>query len=348
MQSLGDFEIGISPVPEQGTGSSKDLDLTKWKMGKGDVAFNSGKKINTMVAIPAYNEEIAIGSIVMRSKKYADMVVVVDDCSSDHTAETAMLAGAEVISHKKNGGYGVAIRTCFNAARAYNADRMIILDGDGQHNPDDIPALLETMNRTGADIVIGSRFARRNGTCKKMPKYRIMGMKILDKATLFGSGLKISDSQSGFRVYSKRAIYTINPEVDSMGAGSEILIRAAEKKLKVSEVPIYIRYDIDNKSSKNPIVHGASVLKSILWLDLLKRPMLFFAMPGLLLISLGVILYAIVFDAFNVTRNISTGYATAGMLCAILGAISLFIAFSLVSFDSMGKNARVRYEKLIR
>ena len=109
----------------------------------------------SMVAIPAYNEELTIGSIVARARRHADRVVVVDDGSDDSTAEVAELVGAEVFRHLTNEGYGSAIRDCFEIARDCDVDVLVTLDGDGQHNPDDIPQLIDEMRESGADIVIG-------------------------------------------------------------------------------------------------------------------------------------------------------------------------------------------------
>lgn len=294
-------------------------------------------KIGTIVCIPAHNEELAIGSVVILAKKYADKVVVIDDYSKDNTAEIACLAGADVISHDTNKGYGGAIKTCFDVARAYDADKMVILDGDGQHNPEDIGSLIEKMEETGSDIVIGSRFIDGNGSNQKIPAYRKMGMKVLDIATMISSGVNVTDSQSGFRAYSKRAINEICLDINGMGVGSEILIKAAEKNLKISEVPIYVRYDIKNTSSENPVTHGLSVLKSIVWLALQKRPMFFFILPGVVLSFAGVVLYAFMLHLFNVTGSYMTVYAALGVLCLVFGAFSVFTGVSLMSIERITK-----------
>jgi glycosyltransferase involved in cell wall biosynthesis len=96
----------------------------------------------TIAAMPAYNEEHSIARMVQGCKRYVDCVVVVDDGSSDATAEIAVSAGAHVVRHERNGGYGAALRTCFETARDLGADRMVIIDSDGQHDPKEIPQLL--------------------------------------------------------------------------------------------------------------------------------------------------------------------------------------------------------------
>jgi glycosyltransferase involved in cell wall biosynthesis len=223
----------------------------------------SPKYKNVLITIPAYNEEATIGYVAIMCKKYADKVVVVNDGSKDHTLELARIADAEVVSHRINCGYGAAIKTCFEAAKIFDADIMITIDGDGQHNPDDIPTVVEEMLNSGSDIVIGSRFIGNNNY-QNIPIYRKVGMKILDVSTMATSGLKLSDTQSGFRAYSRKAINSIELENEGMGAGSEILIKAGEKGLKVTEAPIRVRYNLLKTSSQNPVKHGFDVLNSIM------------------------------------------------------------------------------------
>ena len=231
----------------------------------GRVPIDPAKRYHdTIVMIPAFNEEITIGSVIIGCKKYVDKVVVVNDGSKDRTAELALLAGAEVVSHRMNQGYGRAIRTCFEAARYYRAEIMVILDGDGQHSPDDIPALVEGMKKNGADIIIGSRFTDNADNKVRIPAYRKIGMKILDGLTRFVSHLNITDSQSGFRAYSKKAIHAIQIKDTGMGAGSEILIEAVRNHLKIAEAPINVRYDIGSTSSMHPLFHGLSVVNTII------------------------------------------------------------------------------------
>ena len=283
-----------------------------------------------MVAIPAYNEEVAIGSVIARCKKYADSVVVIDDGSSDHTAEVARLVGAEVISHGVNRGYGAAIKSCFEAAKSCSANALVIIDGDGQHDPDDIPLLLAELKKSGADIVIGSRFVGGNGKNQRIPAYRKVGMKVLDMATAVGSGLMVSDSQSGFRAYSAKAIRELDPEDMGMGIGSEILIKAAEKRLKVSEVPIKARYDLPGTSTENPVIHGFTCLGSILKIGSQRRPALFFGVPGVALLLSG----AYIAFTYPAETSMASGASIAVMLCMIAGTLGVFTALVLTSIHS--------------
>jgi hypothetical protein len=291
--------------------------------------------LKVVVAIPAFNEEVAIGSVVLRSKKYADEVLVIDDGSADNTAEVATLAGAAVIRHEKNGGYGAALRTCFDTARQTDADIMIILDADGQHSPDDIPKLIQELLSARSDIVIGSRFVDGNERNQKIPAFRKIGMKVLDSATEAGSGLKVSDSQSGFRAYSRDAIQKISVDAGGMGAGSEILIKAAEHNLKVTEVPIRVRYDLKGTSSKGPIAHGISVLHAIVGFVSQKKPMLFFGVPGLIVLDVGVLSCFEALDIFNRTGSMSIGPLLIGIVGVMLGTQCIFTGFVLISIKSI-------------
>ncbi len=170
-----------------------------------------------LVCIPAYNEEKIIGDIVKRSLEHADKVIVCDDGSADNTAKIAKESGAIVILHKKNQGYGAAIITLFDRARQENADVMVTIDGDGQHNPDQISLLINTLQENNLDVVIGSRFLDESSST---PRYRKQGIKIITSAANFGTNFKVSDAQSGFRAYSKNAIKSIHPTETGMSVST--------------------------------------------------------------------------------------------------------------------------------
>lgn len=292
-----------------------------------------------MVTIPAYNEEVAIGSVVLRSRAYADEVVVIDDGSVDKTAEVAELAGATVVRHDRNGGYGAALKTCFRTARQACADVMIIIDADGQHSPDDIPKMVDELVATRSDIVIGSRFVDGNEKNQKIPAYRKIGMKVLDTATAASSGLRVSDTQSGFRAYSRKAIERIRIGDGGMGAGSEILMEAADQQLKICEVPITVRYDLKGTSSKNPVAHGLSVLHSIVGAASVKKPMTFFGAPGLVILGVGVLACFEGLRIFYATGEMPFGHLVVGIVGITLGTQCIFTGFVLISIKSI--NARL-------
>ncbi|MCD6358739.1 MAG: glycosyltransferase family 2 protein, partial [Dehalococcoidia bacterium] len=203
-----------------------------------------------IVATPAYNEEKYIGSVVLKTREYADEVIVLDDGSSDDTAKIARLAGATVICHPENKGYGATIQSIFREARKREPDILVVIDADSQHKPDEIPLLVNALS-DDYDIVIGSREAQKGN----IPRYRRIGQKILLRATRFLSGEKLADSESGFRAFSKKAVMGLNLEEKGMAISAETIVAASENGFKIGEVPISINYTEDS-STLNPVQHG--------------------------------------------------------------------------------------------
>jgi glycosyltransferase involved in cell wall biosynthesis len=278
-----------------------------------------------IAALPAHNEESPLAKIIPLIQQYVDLVIVADDGSTDATSAVARQMGAYVIRHPVNRGYGAALQTIFLTARELNADALVILDSDGQHNPADIEKVLKPL-LNGADVVIGSRFL--DSTKNNIPQYRKFGMKVLDTATAAAGVKKVTDSQSGFRAYGKKALSVISIRETGMSAGSEILIQISDNNLNVVEVPITVRYDIGNTSSMNPVSHGISVLGKIVTLISYRRPLLTFGVPGCVMIVAGMIAEIWVFAHLMETNTfhyiLSLGSAVVlvlGMLLLIAGLI---------------------------
>ncbi len=215
--------------------------------------------VKSVAIIPAYNEEVALGSIILRTLQYVDEVIIVNDGSDDKTVEVARLAGAEIINHATNLGKGEALKSGFSAIG--DADVVVTIDGDGQHNPDEIPSLIKPIIEDGADLVNGSRYM--NGPEENTPAYRRVGQQVLDNATNISAGIKVTDSQSGFRAFSPAACKVFRFYDTGFGIESEMLVDVAEAGLKIVEVPITVRYDVDG-STKNPVTHGVGVLLKII------------------------------------------------------------------------------------
>lgn len=281
--------------------------------------------------MPAFNEEKYIAKTIIGCKKYVDKVVVVDDGSTDATAEIAEALGAIVINHPENRGYGAALQTIFNTAREMNIDAMVIIDSDGQHDPAEIPKLLEPLSN-GIDLVIGSRFLNGNGN--NVPAYRKVGMKVLDIATNIAGGIQVSDSQSGFRAYGKRAIEKININRNDMSAGSEILMHIKENDLKVKEVEIHCNYDVENASSQHPVSHGFSVLMSILTTVGEKRPVLYLGLPGTILILIGFFYGGWTLQLYSSTKTLPIGNALISVMTTLIGVFSVFTAIILYTITN--------------
>jgi glycosyltransferase involved in cell wall biosynthesis len=319
------------PFRDEFDGAKKPANLAT------SVAMLATSTGGSMVAIPAYNEELTIGSVVARARRYADRVVVVDDGSDDGTADVAELVGAEVFRHLTNEGYGSAIRDCFEIARDSDVDVLVTLDGDGQHNPDDIPQLIDEMRESGADIVIGSRFVRgvKNRT---IPRYRKFGMKVLNHATTLSSGLRVTDSQSGFRAYSRKALQAIDLNQNGMGVSSEIIIRAADSKLNIREAGIVTRYDGIRDSSKGPLRHGLDVTNSIVRVVAQKRPLLFLGVPGLFFLFAGALLF-LRDVASRGTNNLITVYMLGWLFCVGVGLFGVLAGLLLWSVQDINERA---------
>ena len=299
-------------------------------------------KGGSLAILPAYNEQGSIEDVVLKAKEYVDRVIVVDDGSTDETSVIAKLCGAEVIKHKKNRGYGAALQSCFEQARKYDANVMVVFDSDGQHDPSEIPILLRGINASNADVVIGSRFL--NGT-NGIPTYRKLGIKVLNSVTNAVSGLDISDTQSGYRAYSKNAINKISIESAGMSAGSEILIQAKRNDLKIQEVPINCKYDVDNPSTFNPVRHGISVLMGIVKTVVFDRPLFYFGGAGGFMFFMGFIFAMQLLWGYNFGGNMRFGGEAIFMMLFILsGLLTTFTGLMLYSINRLKKGFDAGWE----
>jgi len=288
-----------------------------------------------IACIPAYNEEQHIQEVIKKSLPHVDKVVVCDDGSTDNTAKIAKDAGAIVIS-QKNQGYGASIATLFNYARKENAQIMITLDGDGQHNPDQIPLLTNAIITHNVDVAIGSRFL---DDTTHASGYRKTGIKIITSASNYGTNFKVSDSQSGFRAYSKDAIDAIHPTEQGMAVSTEILLKISNKGLSLAEVPITISYDGDT-SEQHSVPHGVSVLMNTLKYVSIRHPIKFYGIPGLVLIVVGTILGGIFLDAYLNQQVVFYGSLLGSVVLFLLGAI---LSLTAIILFSMANLMRDRY-----
>jgi len=287
-------------------------------------------KPKIIAAIPCFNEERCIGSVVLKTKKFVSSVVVIDDGSTDATAEVAAEAGATVYQHGQNRGYGATVRNALSKGRELGADVLVILDGDGQHDPKDIPKLVKPILDGEADVVIGSRFL---GQGKKPPFYRRVGQRVLTAVTNVGSGQEVSDSQSGFRAYSSKALNALNLAEDGMSVSSEMQFAISKSGLKVAEVPIDVSYF--DKAKRNPVGHGISVLSRVLVLFSLRQPLLLFGLPGLALLAGGLTLGTRVLTAYGNTHVLAVGNALITILLCLAGLLALFAALMLQAMKEL-------------
>jgi len=276
-------------------------------------------KAATVALIPAYNEEETIAGVVREAKKYVDMVIVADDGSRDGTAKTAEEAGAVVVRHPYNMGYGAAVRTLMRAALSTGAQYAVLLDADGQHDPADIPKFLEKL-REGADVVIGNRFKT-----SKMPTYRKMGIQMIRLALrLFG--VKTGDPENGYRAFNRKALEVLVKELEEtwMGISSQTVYIASRRKLRVEEVQTTVRYK-EGTSSESPVAHGLSVLWTIIWTWLTEKPRRTLA-AGIAALAASAALFTYVILLFNATRYIRLTYTTSAILLETIATILIAVA----------------------
>jgi len=289
------------------------------------------KLMNFAIGIPAFNEEKSIASIIIQLKKKYQNIIVCDDGSSDLTGVIANELGAIVITHKKNLGYGGAIRSIFLKARELKMDALVTFDADGQHRIEDIDSVLKPIKEDKADISIGSRFIENNS---KIPKYRKIGIKTITGITNISTGLKISDSQSGFRVYNKKVLQEINPSDFGMGISTEILIKSKKMNFRIIEIPIVVLYE-GNTSTQNPITHGTSVILSTMKFVSIERPLSFYGIPGMILFCIGIFFTVWTLNIFSESSKLITNIALIAIAGLILGGLCLMTAVILYSIVSV-------------
>ncbi len=277
-----------------------------------------------IACIPAYNEEKTIAKVVLLAQKEVDMVFVCDDGSKDLTADIAQRLGATVIRHDKNLGYGASIQSLFIKARKMNADVMLTLDADGQHNPREIPKLIQPILDGEADITIGSRFL---GEHNDAPAYRRFGIKLI--TNMSRSSRKFSDAQCGFRAYGKKAIENLNLNENGMGISAEILLETEERGLKVAEVPVRVRYRGLETSTHNWLRHGASVIMSIVRIIVEERPLFYLGIPGVVFLLVGTFFGVWMLQIYAVRHYIAITIALASIAFILLGFFALFTAITL-------------------
>ncbi len=288
--------------------------------------------LKIVVGIPAYNEEKNIASLILKLKEISNNIIVCDDGSSDLTSEIAKKLGAIVVNHSKNLGYGAAIRSIFLKAKEINSDILVTFDADGQHRIEDIKHVIEPIIENKTDIVIGSRFLNKKDD--EVPEYRKLGIKIITKVTNASMSQNITDSQSGFRAYSKQVLEQLSPSDLGMGISTEILIKSSNLGFKIAEVPIKILYQGGNTSKHNPISHGTSVLFSTIKYTSIEHPLKFYGVPAAILMVIGLSFTIWSIQVYTEGGKLITNIALIGVgttIIAVILTITAILLYSLVS-----------------
>lgn len=296
------------------------------------VANDDGSTDRVLVGVPAFNEAGTIADVVESASEYADGVLVVDDGSDDDTPTRAEEAGAMVIRHKRNQGYGAALKTLFEEANRRDVEHLIVIDADGQHDAADIPRLVDVRTDTGADIVIGSRFA--DGGVTDAPLYRKFGLSVINTLTNvslggFAGDTHVSDTQSGFRAYSARAVESLAEDDsigDMMSASTDILYHANQLGYDIREVGTRISYDVENGSTQDPISHGLGLLNNILNRLSRDRPLTVLGIPGLLMTLIGIPVGVWTVESYTVSGSFSIILAMLAGLLLLLGTYTCLYA----------------------
>lgn len=216
------------------------------------------------IVLPAYNEEAVIKDVIreIQVAGYKN-IIIVDDGSHDQTFEKAKEMDVIALRHPINRGKGAATKTGIEAAKLLGAGIIVTMDSDGQHNPADIARLIAPIQKNHCDVVLGTRLKNPKG----MPWYKIIANHIGNAITWYFYGLYVSDSQSGFRAYSRHASELINTKTDRYEYDSEVIREIYLYKLKYKEVPIEVRYTEYSmgKIQKQGFVNGLKTLYKIIF-----------------------------------------------------------------------------------
>jgi len=215
--------------------------------------------LKSCVVIPAYNAAKTLGPLIRHIRQLKLDAVVVNDGSTDDTAQVATASGALVISHLANHGKGVAIRSGFAFAVETGYDAVVTMDGDGQHDPAELPRLLEEAARDGAAIVVGHRVQER----WRMPRIRRWTNQVMSGIVSWMTRQDIPDSQCGFRVIRRQALEQMRLSSRHFDIETELLLAASRAGWRVSSIPIRTIYEY-HPSHIRPIVDGLRFVRLVL------------------------------------------------------------------------------------
>ena len=284
-----------------------------------------------VVLVPAFNEEQNIEKTIRSIPKNIIgidevKVLVVDDGSTDKTMDKAMNGGAyRVVSHSTNTGVGAAFMTGIRNAISMNADILVAVDADSQFDSNQIPELISPILNNQADVVIGSRF--KEGRPKKIPGIKYLGNKIFTRIVSSLVQQKFTDTQTGFRAYSKRALLNISV-VNDFTYTQEVLIDLKFKGLQITEVPISVTYDDKRKSRvvKNIFSYSSKVLAIITRTLVFHRPMFSFTLLAGIFCGGGILAKLLTISGtLVVNQSLSTGIIILGGVSFMMGVFATVV-----------------------
>jgi len=284
-----------------------------------------------VVFIPAFNEEKDIKKVITKiPRKISGIkeikILVTDDGSTDNTVNEALNAGADkVVSHKRNMGVGAAFMTGVRNAISMNADYVVTLDGDSQFDPSQIPELVIPLINNQSDVVIGSRFL--DGIPEKIPKIKLVGNKIFTKIISWVLGQKFTDTQTGFRAYSREALMAISV-VNEFTYTQEVLIDLKFKGFRIEEVPVRDTYYDKRKSRvvKNIFSYSIKALSIIFKSLIFHRSILTFGLFATILIIGGIFAKVLtITNTITISPGLSTGFIILGVVSIMMGMFASMV-----------------------
>jgi glycosyltransferase involved in cell wall biosynthesis len=298
-----------------------------------------------IAVIPAFNEESNIKRVIAETKRYVDDIIVIDDGSSDRTSAISSEAGAVVVNHPQNMGVGSAFATGVSRALEIGADIVVTLDADGQFQSTDIPKIIEPIIEGRADLVTGSRFLDRDLTPEMIGSKRF-GNRLFTWMVSQLTGQEFTDTQCGFRAYSKEALLRLTI-FGRFTYTQEVLLDLIDKNMRVVEVPVKVlpRQSGKSKVVRNPVNYGIRALKIIIQAERDHHPLRFFGAISLLFIMSAVLMFAIVLANWLTTGMTSplTSLISIGGTLLLVGVV--FVILALVA-DMQGRSRRVQEETL--
>ena len=301
------------------------------------VSFVDKKDQIIVACIPAYCEEGTIARVILSVQKYVDRVLVCDDGSTDMTGQIAEKLGAIVVMHERNEGKGNALKSLLGTALKLGADIVVLIDGDGQHNPDDIPSLIEPILDSKADLVVGSRYLDGNGI--EAPLYRRLGLRVLNYLHRRVNKLSVSDAECGFRALSRKALDAVQFfDHGGYGVDAEMLSLAEKNGITIAEVPVTVRYKGLKKTSKKmPLTHGGELIGSLLRMVIEESPLKYLGIPGAALLFIGMLAAIYLVLGYNSTKLVSLHSMVVSMGSTVVGLLLVVTAFILFGLQRIRK-----------
>ncbi len=303
-----------------------------------------------VVMIPCLNEEKTIQKVInlippAKNIKGIDEVIplVIDDGSTDDTAKLAKKAGAKVVSHKKNEGLGIAFQTGIDKALEMDADIVCNIDADLQFNPKDIPLLVEPIVNNGADMVTATRFKEQEMIPKNISPAKLWGNKKFTLLVNKLTGENFTDTQCGFRAYSREAAMRLNL-FGRFTYTQEVFLDLINKGMKIKEIPVEVKYHEKpfrrSKISGDLFNYGMRALAIILRTFRDYKPLVFFGIPGItisapgLLLAIGSLVYWLVLGRTTPVRM----YLFTGIVLILFGLLLIILALIADMFKRLRQN----------